>query len=135
MNQKQFDKIVLARVEGIKNVLVEKAKEYSSKEDRLHNFKVAARLESSNQTPEQALWGMAKKHLVSIIDIISKTPSGEFPSDELRDEKIGDSINYLILLEALLIERKETTEPAKKVVDATNASLVYKHGRLVEPSE
>jgi hypothetical protein len=107
MNNNQFNRVVSERLGKIDSTLCSKAKEYASDTDRLHNFKVAAMLETKEQTPEQALWGMIKKHLVSVIDIIDKTALGESPSNAMRDEKIGDSINYLILLEALLIERTE----------------------------
>ena len=101
----EFNQVVAKRVERINAVLTNKAKEYSSDTDRLHNFKVACQLSSQPITPEQALWGMMRKHLVSLIDIIDAIAKGIVPPDELRDEKIGDSINYLILHEALLIER------------------------------
>lgn len=108
MNTEDFNKVVATRVEKINAVLVKKAAEYSSDTDRLHNFKAAARMGNSNETPEQALWGMMRKHLVSVVDIVDNTSKWVFPTDELRDEKIGDSINYLVLLEALLIERGMT---------------------------
>lgn len=91
MNTEQFNQIVGDRIASIQSVLVAKAKEYSSETDRLHNFKVAAGLASTPETPEQALWGMMRKHLVSVIDIIDQTARGQAPSDHLRNEKIGDS--------------------------------------------
>jgi hypothetical protein len=108
MEAKTFDKIVEHRIESIQGVLGNKAKEYSSAQDRLHNFKVAAKLSREKMTPEQALFGMMRKHLVSVIDIVENTEKGICPSAALREEKIGDSINYLILLEALLVERGYT---------------------------
>jgi hypothetical protein len=47
---------------------------------------------------------MMAKHWVSVLDIIDKLVTNNYVSGELIDEKIGDSINYLILLEAMLIE-------------------------------
>ena len=105
MNTEQFNDVVNTRISKIQSILISKSKEYSSDTDRLHNFKVAAKLASGPETPEQALWGMLRKHLVSVIDIVEGTGRGVIPTDALRDEKIGDAINYLILLEALLIER------------------------------
>lgn len=110
MDTNRFNKVVANRIQKIESVLSSKAKEYSSGVDRLHNFKVAALLGQNPITPEQALFGMMRKHLVSVIDIIEATAVGDYPSDALRDEKIGDTINYTILLEALLIERKEKAE-------------------------
>lgn len=101
MNQKEFDKILQARIQEIQNVLGSKAKEYAHKGDRLHNFKVAAQIDK--ETSEQALWGMLKKHLVCIMDM--KDGNLEI-SEAMVNEKIGDAINYLILLEALMKEEK-----------------------------
>lgn len=48
---------------------------------------------------------MRDKHEVSIMDIIDDIDRGILPHPKLIDEKIGDSINYLVLLEALLYDR------------------------------
>ena len=120
MKTEQFNEIVEARCEKIKKVLVKKAAEYSSDTDRLHNFKVASRI--NDETPEKALWGMMAKHLVSILDIVAATRGGRRPSAELRDEKVGDAINYLILLEALLIEQAPSEQVIVESV-GTNAIL------------
>ncbi len=103
MKTAEFNKIVNNRLKMIKKIFISKAKEYA-REDRLHNFKVAARI--SGLTPEQALQGMMMKHLVSVMDLISDTNLSKYPwSNDIINEKLGDSINYLILLEALLKER------------------------------
>ena len=49
---------------------------------------------------------MARKHLVSIIDIKNEVLY-KLPSKEKLREKLGDMRNYLILLEALITERIE----------------------------
>lgn len=100
MNNDDFNAVVISRLNKCNDILFAKNKEYSSDTDRLHNFKVAARVNGC--TPEQALWGMNTKHLVSIMDLV-EDPSKA--TKEMIDEKITDSINYLLLLEALLIER------------------------------
>lgn len=114
MTQHDFDQILEARIASMRQTLTGKGDEYGSAFDRLHNFKVAAQLESAPQTPEQALWGMLKKHLVSVIDIVDATGRGDCPSQWLRNEKIGDAINYLVLLEALLIERENLSQAEAK---------------------
>ena len=96
-----FNNIVLSRIGKIEDVLADKAKEYAKNTNRFWNFDVAARI--ANSTPEKALWGMAMKHLVSVIDIVNSPADA---TEELIDEKIGDMINYLILLEGLLLRRK-----------------------------
>ena len=99
MKTEEFNQLLEERIRITKTILSKKGDEYAT-EDRLHNFKVAARINHCTQA--QALWGMATKHLVSIIDIID----GREFSDEIIDEKITDMINYLILLEAVLKEGK-----------------------------
>lgn len=42
------------------------------------------------------------KHTVSVYDLIEDYEQGKAISKEMWDEKIGDSINYLLLLTALL---------------------------------
>jgi hypothetical protein len=102
MQTPEFDKIVQSRIGKIGKILSNKAKEYASWVDRLHNFKVAARI--TGETPEMALRGMLMKHIVSVFDIIEHCRTLTI-RQIIIDEKLGDSINYLILLEALLYER------------------------------
>ena len=99
MNTEKFNTILEDRLLSIRTVLGNKAKEYASC-DRLYNFKRAS--EILRTTPEKALLGMLMKHLVSVIDLVE----GSLEATEyMVDEKIGDAINYLVLLEAILKER------------------------------
>ena len=119
MKHSEFETILKNRITKIENVLRFKAKEYAT-EDRLHNFKKAA--EILGCIPEKALLGMKTKHDVSVLDIvddIDKNVSERFGNPKylsvnLIEEKIGDSINYLILLEALIKERMGVKEELKK---------------------
>ena len=105
MNSRDFNHIVQSRLERIQSLLTAKAAEYAPPDsDRLHNFKRAG--EMLNCTPEQALIGMWTKHVISILDIVNGLAKGETYTTDLINEKIGDAINYLILLEALLKEKK-----------------------------
>jgi len=97
MNQIEFDALLDERIKKITNTLKLKSSEYAFNNDRLYNFKVAAQL--AGKAPTKALWGMAMKHLVSVIDLIN----GNLENNRHNvDEKLGDMINYLILLEAVL---------------------------------
>ena len=99
-----FDNCVENRLQKIRKTLLLKAKEYASNDNRFHNFDVAARF--INSTPEQALQGMILKHIVSIFDLVEWTEVNEsLITESIIDEKIGDTINYLILLEGLLLRR------------------------------
>ncbi|MBQ3943766.1 MAG: hypothetical protein II669_05555, partial [Elusimicrobia bacterium] len=66
----------------------------------MHNFNEAKSFFRCN-TKEYALLGMLNKHLVSVVDMVEKYEKyGILPSQNILDEKIGDTVNYLILLEA-----------------------------------
>ena len=100
MTAKEFDMILKERINQIQIVLGTKAGEYATNNDRLHNFKVAA--QEFGSTAEEACKGYMLKHWMSIRDMIL----GERKvTVEMVDEKIGDAINYLILLEAILKEK------------------------------
>lgn len=99
MKQKQFEEILESRITQIRKTLVSKAKEYATDEDQLHNFKVAAAIK--DESASEALWGIAVKHLVSVIDLVEGNTK---VTEYLVNEKIGDMINYLILLEAIFME-------------------------------
>ena len=122
MNSKRFEEIISKRIEKCLGVLCKKADEYAT-EDRLHNFKVAAQLQ--NCTPLTALAGMMSKHTVSVYDLIRDYERGKNISGEMWDEKIGDSINYLLLLTALVDEGGEIhaidKTPAETEGDAAQA--------------
>ena len=105
MNTPDFNRVVEAQLDRIKNVLVRKAVEYSLDNDRLSVFKHAAAL--SEETPEQALYGMMLKHIISVTDMINSKDSY---TEELWNEKITDICNYLILLQGLLRDTGRMTE-------------------------
>ena len=106
MKAEQFDKILDQQIDSIRKVLASKRAEYApTEDDRLHNFRKAAAL--TGQSLAGAAFGMAMKHIVSVADIVEQADRGNTQSMEMLDEKIGDSINYLILIKACLIEQRE----------------------------
>ena len=101
MKSERFQKVLEETLDKCVKTLGVKSNEYAT-EDRLHNFKIAAEIQ--NCTPMTALAGMMAKHTVSVYDLIGKAERGEAVPLELWDEKIGDHINYLILLSAMVRE-------------------------------
>lgn len=97
MTLERFNIILECRLAAVRGTLGVKRKEYAASEDALHNFKDAARLEGNS--PADACRGMLLKHWVSIRDMCAGVPS-----DATINEKIGDAICYLVLLEAILKE-------------------------------
>jgi hypothetical protein len=103
----EFNAVIDDTIKNIQDVLKQKANEYASEKSRFHNFEVAGR--KLNVTPEKALLGMMIKHEVSVEDMVEWADQHpEKLSIGLINEKIGDNINYLILLKGLLINRVES---------------------------
>lgn len=107
MKTKDFNNIVKEQLYRCENLLITKMREYAEGSDtdesvdRLAAFKKAAALQ--NQTPIQAAFGMLAKHLVSVSDMAA---SGKEYSDERWNEKITDSINYLLIIRAIVEEEE-----------------------------
>ena len=81
--------------------------------DRLHNFKVAAEIQ--NCTPITALAGMMCKHTVSVYDLIQRQEKGVVIPQSLWDEKINDSINYLLVKKAKRFVKLFAKEDMKRI--------------------
>jgi len=99
MNSEWFEKVIKEQIKTCEDVLIGKAKEYATDDDRLHNFKNAAGMMSCD--PKEALAGMMAKHTISIYDMCR---SDKVYPIELWNEKITDHINYLLLLKAVVEE-------------------------------
>lgn len=99
MHSELFTQIIEQQMNACKDVLISKAGEYATDDDRLHNFRVAGSLEGLSA--RQALVGMMAKHTVSIYDMCR---DDEYFDISVWDEKIGDHLNYLLLLKAIVYE-------------------------------
>lgn len=108
MNKDKFNALINERLLKIEKVLMDKGKEYSTDEDKLHNFNKGAYM--TRKTREAVLFGFLLKHIISVTDIIDNLDKGIVPTNSVVDEKIGDCINYFILLEACLKERNEIND-------------------------
>lgn len=98
-----FDRVVEERLAKIKHLMLIKSKEYVRDDNPFHNFDRGA--EYTGETPEDYLYGLMTKHLVSIKDMVDDLYEGKEPSVIHVEEKIGDGINYLMLLEGLFKRR------------------------------
>lgn len=105
MIQKDFNEVIIKQTDRCKSLMTTKGAEYApsavrdGSADRLAHFKKAAVV--MNSTPKAALLGMLSKHLVSVSDMCT---NGRSYTRERWDEKITDSINYLLILRALVEE-------------------------------
>lgn len=96
-----YEKAIEDMITHCRDTLIKKHNEYATDDD-FHNFNVAAKLQ--DVTPEQALMGMAAKHVVSVCDFINDAAAGISVSKDMWREKIGDNINYLLILWAMVTE-------------------------------
>ena len=101
MLQEEFNNIVTNQMKKCWETLFNKGNEYSVQGDRLSHFKKAAAVMDS--TPEAALFGMLSKHLISLSDMCMD--KRKHPK-EVWSEKITDSINYLLILAAIVEEEQ-----------------------------
>lgn len=109
LSTEMFNSMAESRITNTIQVMINKGAEYALDGDRFHNFKQASKLTLETedpQTPKQCLMGMLMKHLVSVQDLCN----GSLDNTEgMVNEKIGDSIAYLLLLEGLLMEERNAT--------------------------
>lgn len=104
MTSQDFKLLIERRQDQSVNTLVRKNLEYGTQTDMLESFKEQAQL-SLHNTPMGIGWELMVKHLYSVRRIIREyEETGKIPSQEMIDEKFGDAINYLILIEALFEE-------------------------------
>ena len=99
MTSEEFDALLERRISRTRAVLASKAGEYATGHDRLHNFNRASVLRG--KPAPSVLLGMLIKHWVSLEDLVDGMKHGPL-SEAVIDEKVGDAVNYLILLEAVL---------------------------------
>lgn len=103
MKTSTLQKLVEARIKKTRSLIITKGKEYARNDkDRLRNFKRGADLLKCSTA--RACLGPWSKHIVSILNMVDDLDIGLHHSLETWDEKIGDAIVYLILLEAIIAE-------------------------------
>lgn len=107
MDTPEFESQIKDAIHRSTMVLFHKAALYTDEDgDRFRNFKLAADLQHT--TPIKALAGMMAKHTVKLYDLIDQSEKEGVLLDDW-DETIGDSINYLLLLSALVREEDDKT--------------------------
>ena len=128
MTRKQFvQDVVQRRVQLIQEVLEHKNSEYADKDDVFKAFTEALPL-SFHDTKQAVAWEFMVKHLQSIKMIIeARAKTGKIPDEKVLEEKIGDAINYLILIEGMF---KEDIIP----VTVTEARMKYSYIDINNPN-
>ena len=93
----KYAECISEMIDHCKQTLIEKHGEYAT-EDNFHNFNQSALL--MGISPQLALAGMMSKHTISIYDMMQDRIV-DYPIEKWR-EKIGDHINYLLILWAMV---------------------------------
>ena len=131
MNQNDFNNLVESTMESCKKVLLKKREEYviDLAADVLSNFKNNAKLSIAG-TPEGIGWELMTKHLQSIKDYCA----GRKVGSNVLDEKIGDAINYLVLIKAIISEREgfgidAVNDAVNEVVNALSLEQMEEIGK------
>lgn len=109
MTRENFNKHVEAVFKRTEQVLVKKGSEYANDKEVFHNFNNSTGISLHNENTSVA-WEFMTKHLQSIKDILSEVENTCLTprfTKEMIDEKFGDTINYLILIEGMLREKLE----------------------------
>lgn len=123
---KEFSKSVRDMLNKCGEVLFSKGQEYAGEDyDRLGNFKEATKLFYShlnrNANQKTVLWGYLLKHLTAIAAMVrGSTPY----TREAWDEKIGDAINYLLILSAMVDEEQRIVQANGTITDLEEAGLI-----------
>lgn len=106
MNRKEFYSYLKFVKERTTDTLFSKGDEYNYNEGAFENFEEGVAIGLSN-TREAVAWGYVTKHIQSVRAMIREVENGQTDhlTDKNIDEKFGDIINYMILLEAMLKEK------------------------------
>jgi len=103
MTAKEFESLVNKRFQYCKEVLINKGNDYApDTKDRLSNFREIAKRTVLN--PLDIWTVLFEKHILSIETYMSKR---NLESESIED-RITDTINYLLLGEALILEDKDS---------------------------
>ncbi len=99
MTSEQFNNLFLEENEASHEMLIGKAEEYATNDERLENFKQAAGM-TMEPSSTACIWFMVK-HMVSIVKM-SRNPWSYTPAK--WDEKLRDIRNYTYLCKGCLID-------------------------------
>ena len=103
MKEQEFNELLAHLFNNSRNRLLQKSNEFSRNDDRLHHFKRAA--ESLRRSPESVLLGEAIKDWILILDMVDDLGQDQNFALNWWEEKIGNVVNFMILLLALVRER------------------------------
>jgi len=113
MNQEEFTEVIDTILKNSAGLLVSKGAEYSSNADRLSNFKRGAEILGLRPLDVWAVY--FNKHIDSINSYVRRTACDSMANvdnqlSEPIDGRFEDSINYLLLGMALILETRNSSD-------------------------
>jgi hypothetical protein len=133
MKRDDFETFLDGVLGDVRKLFLEKRSQYAKDDEVLHNFKDVAT--SDDTTPEDVLWGFVRKHWSAIKLMINfdKYPghSPSISSTGITDDrftlaqykdKCMDVINYMILLMAIVADRKNADTYLGKLFYASSTT-------------
>ena len=128
MNNETFNIFAKRVFRDCMKTLSGKNAEYMRNDNKFHNFIAAGKIRGCSAI--SALMGMKVKHTVSIEDIVRDyEATGKLPSLETLREKIGDEINYLVILQAMF---EELIEEEKHKIENMEVKIYVDNSKLIE---
>jgi hypothetical protein len=97
VTRSEFELLLDAQLAAVRSTLAAKREEYAPGDDVLANFARGAAI--AEESPARYLWCCLSKHLASLAEM-TKEPTA-YDATRWR-EKVGDAVNYLLLLEAMV---------------------------------
>lgn len=115
MKTSEFNKLANKMLQVTRDTLLAKGAAYNTKDERFVSFLEAAK--ERNCTPVGALDGMWVKHRVSIRMEMQKMDADPsyYPSAKWIQDKLGDNINYTLLLMGLIMDRRRQLDESEDV--------------------
>lgn len=122
MTEDRFDQVVDIFLNSVRETLLVKGKEYRRDSNVFHNFDEGSR--RSGLIREKVLDGFLLKHEISISDITNDLEKGILPKISTIDEKFGDNVIYLIIKMASIIDKIESQDEPKMVLNEHILSVI-----------
>ena len=113
MTRNDFDLYLKGLFERLAELSANKGAEYAKDMSAFLNFEEGVDF-SLHSEPESVAWEYACKHFQSIRNIIIEMEDGTaLPNMEQVEEKVGDAIMYMALMEAMIYHRLESMKEAQ----------------------
>lgn len=109
MTEKKFEFEVEKTLEKLREVIIQKGREYRRNNNPFHNFEEGSK--RSGLIREKVLDGFLLKHEISIADMTNDLEKGITPSRAVVEEKFNDNLIYLLIKKVSILERIEDNEP------------------------